>query len=81
MNERIDNFTRFGLGKVLWRDNIRASQASTPQPVECSLNDEALLDVLGIRDILVKNDKNTGHLGEKLMGYWIFKKEIRGYRT
>ena len=36
---------------------------------------EALLGVIGIRDIWVKNHRDTGYLGRKLKGYGIFKKD------
>ena len=40
-----------------------------------SLN-EALLGVIGIRDIWVNNYRDTGYLGGKLKGYGIFLKRF-----
>ena len=40
-----------------------------------------MIGVLGIRDIKVKNYRDTGYLGGKLKGYGIFRKEIPGYRA
>ena len=37
---------------------------------------EALLGVIGIRDIWVKNYRDTGYLGGKLKGYGIFLKRF-----
>ena len=37
---------------------------------------EALLGVIGIRDIWVKNYRDKGYLGRKLKGYGIFKKRF-----
>lgn len=39
------------------------------------MSPEALLGVNGIRDIWVKNYRDTGYLGKKLKGYGIFKKK------
>ena len=39
-------------------------------------NLEALLGVIGIRDIWVKNYRDTGYLGGKLKGYGIFLKRF-----
>ena len=39
-------------------------------------NNEALLGVIGIRDIWVKNYRDTGYLGGKLKGYGIFLKRF-----
>ena len=36
---------------------------------------------LGIQDSWFKYYRDTEYLGEKLMGYGIFKQEIWGYRT
>ena len=44
------------------------------------MNREALLGVIGFRDILVKNYRDTGYLGERLMGYGIFINGFPGYR-
>ena len=40
------------------------------------LSVEALLGVIGIRDIWVKNYRDTGYLGGKLKGYGIFLKRF-----
>ena len=42
---------------------------------------EASIGVMGIRDIWVKNYRETGYLGEKLTGYEIVRKEIWGYQA
>ena len=43
---------------------------------------EALLGVLGIRDINVNKNRVTGYLKGKLKGYGIFRKKFwRGYQT
>ena len=42
------------------------------------MSPEALLGVIGIRDIWVKNYRDTGYLGKKLKGYGIFKKKDSG---
>ena len=39
------------------------------------MSPEALLGVIEIRDIWVKNYRDTGYLGKKLKGYGIFKKK------
>ena len=39
------------------------------------MSPEALLGVIGIRDIWVKNYRDTGYLGKKLKGYGILKKK------
>ena len=41
-----------------------------------NLNNEALLGVIGIRDIWVNNYRDTGYLGGKLKGYGIFLKRF-----
>ena len=38
------------------------------------MSPEALLGVIGIRDIWVKNYRDTGYLGKKLKAYGILKK-------
>ena len=43
------------------------------------MSPEALLGVIGIRDIWVKNCRDTGYLGKKLKAYRIFKKKILRY--
>ena len=42
------------------------------------MSPEALLGVIGIWDIWVKNYRDTGYLGKKLKGYGIFKKKDSG---
>ena len=41
-----------------------------------TFSSEALLGVIGIRDIWVKNYRDTGYLGGKLKGYGIFLKRF-----
>ena len=41
-----------------------------------SIYNEALLGVIGIRDVWVKNYRDTGYLGGKLKGYGIFLKRF-----
>ena len=38
---------------------------------------KAPIGILGIKDIKVKNYRDTGYLGGKLKGYDIFRKEIQ----
>ena len=40
------------------------------------MSPEALLGVIGIRDIWVKNYRDMGYLGKKLKAYRIFKKRF-----
>ena len=44
--------------------------------IDDSYMSEALLGVIGIRDIWVKNYRDTGYLGGKLKGYGIFLKRF-----
>ena len=45
-------------------------------PRNLRTDNEALLGVIGIRDIWVKNYRDTGYLGGKLKGYGIFLKRF-----
>ena len=63
------------------RENFKTAQISFMfRYYSCNRSIEALLGVIGIRDILVKNYRDTGYLGERLTGYGIFKKGFPGYR-
>ena len=46
------------------------------EKMHLSMISEALLGVIGIRDIWVKNYRDTGYLGGKLKGYGIFLKRF-----
>ena len=48
----------------------------TMMTLACDIRHEALLGVIGIRDIWVKNYRDTGYLGGKLKGYGIFLKRF-----
>ena len=64
-------------GCIVWGDSGKQNALNLERLTTIVIKtNEALLGVIGIRDIWVKNYRDTGYLGGKLKGYGIFLKRF-----